>query len=163
MIIYDTIPFLQRQLTVFKQADAVVFVSLADDGRQEFLADYPTATIQAGHVPELDLFRRYAAGETVDFRAIKIDYLQATPFQRAVWTALHEMTPTETLTYAELAARAQYPKAIRAVATAVGKNPLTIINACHRILPKQGGIGKYAYGSAIKQVLLSLDQANYSR
>ena len=163
MIIYDTIPFLQRQLTVFKQADAVVFVSLADDRRQEFLADYPTATIQAGHVPELDLFRRYAAGETVDFRAIKIDYLRATPFQRAVWTALHEMIPTETLTYAELAARANYPKAIRAVATAVGKNPLTIINACHRILPKQGGIGKYAYGSTIKQVLLALDQANYSR
>ena len=88
MIIYETMPFLQRQLTVFKQDDAVVFVSLADDGRQEFLADYPTATIQAGHVPELDLFRRYAAGEPVDFRAIKIDYLRATPFQRAVWTAL---------------------------------------------------------------------------
>lgn len=56
MIIYETMPFLQRQLTVFKQDDAVVFVSLADDGRQEFLADYPTATIQAGYVPELDLF-----------------------------------------------------------------------------------------------------------
>ncbi|WKY78781.1 methylated-DNA--[protein]-cysteine S-methyltransferase [Leuconostoc lactis] len=157
MIIYETMPFLQRQLTVFKQDDAVVFVSLADDGRQEFLADYPTATIQAGRVPEIDFFRRYAAGESVDFRAIKIDYLRATPFQQAVWTALHEMAPTETLTYSDLAARANYPKAIRAVATAVGKNPLTIINACHRILPKQGGIGKYAYGPDIKQVLLALD------
>lgn len=157
MIIYETMPFLQRQLTVFKQDDAVVFVSLADDGRQEFLAGYPTATIQAGHVPELDLFRRYAAGESVGFRTIKINYLRATPFQQAVWTALHDMAPNETLTYAELAVRANYPKAIRAVATAVGKNPLTIINACHRILPKQGGIGKYAYGPDIKQALLALD------
>ena len=73
------------------------------------------------------------------------------------------MRPTETLTYSDLAERANYPKAIRAVATAVGKNPLTIINACHRILPNQGGIGKYAYGPEIKQVLLSLDILENSR
>lgn len=77
MIIYETMPFLQRQLTVFKQDDAVVFVSLADDGRQEFLADYPTAIIQAGHVPELDLFRRYAAGEPVDFSTRRVRVLKS--------------------------------------------------------------------------------------
>lgn len=157
MIIYDTMPFLQRQLTVFKQADAVVFVSLTADGVQEFEAEYPGFALQPGHVPELAVFKRYAAGEVVDFHAIKVHYLKATPFQLAVWTALHEMAPTETLTYQALAARAKRPTAVRAVATAVGKNPLTIINACHRILPKGGGIGKYEYGPVIKQALLVLD------
>ena len=146
MIIYETMPFLQRQLTVFKQDDAVVFVSLADDGRQEFLADDTTAIIQAGHVPELDLFRRYAAGESVDFRTIKIDYLRATPFQRAVWTALHEMGPTETLTYSDLAERANYPKAIRAVATAVGKNPRPLLMPVIRFYQSRVGLGNMLMG-----------------
>ncbi|MFR8086471.1 MAG: methylated-DNA--[protein]-cysteine S-methyltransferase, partial [Leuconostoc gelidum] len=47
----------------------------------------------------------------------------------------------------------------RAVASAVGKNPLTIINACHRIVPKSGGIGQYRYGSEMKQKLRQLDQS----
>lgn len=157
MIIYATIPFLRRQLTVFKQDDAVVFVSLANDGVQEFLATYPDYTVRVGDIPELAIFERYAAGEPVNFKAIHRRYIRATPFQRAVWEAMHDMSPTETLTYSELAARAQHPTAIRAVASAVGKNPLTIINACHRILPKSGGIGQYEYGPEIKQVLLERD------
>ncbi|MGO3318860.1 MAG: methylated-DNA--[protein]-cysteine S-methyltransferase [Leuconostoc carnosum] len=158
MIIYETITFLGGQLTLFKQDDALVFVSLADDGVADFKSFYPTVDVIADNVPEVALFKHYAAGEVIDWRQLKINYLSGTKFQREVWLAMHNMMPHEYLTYAELAQRANHPTAIRAVASAIGKNPLTIINACHRILPKSGGIGQYRYGSHIKAELLALDR-----
>lgn len=159
MIMYDTMPFLDRHLTIFKQNEALVFISLATDGVKEFHFFYPNEQVTRATLPEIIDFQRYAAGEIVDLSQLKINYLTGTSFQRDIWRAMHEMLPNETLTYAQLAVRANHPTAIRAVASAVGKNPLTIINACHRILPKSGGIGKYRYGPEMKQRLRQLDQA----
>ncbi|CUW09115.1 methylated-DNA--[protein]-cysteine S-methyltransferase [Leuconostoc gasicomitatum] len=159
MIMYDIIPFLDSQLTIFKQNDALVFISLAIDGVKEFHLFYPNEQVTRATLPEMIAFKRYAAGETVDLSQLKIDYLKGTAFQRDIWTAMHDMLPNDTLTYGELAIRANHSTAIRAVASAVGKNPLTIINACHRIVPKSGGIGKFRYGSEMKQKLRQLDQA----
>ncbi|ADG41250.1 methylated-DNA--[protein]-cysteine S-methyltransferase [Leuconostoc kimchii IMSNU 11154] len=158
MITYDTAPFLGRQLTLFKSQDALVFISLADDAYANFYSFYPDEQVTRAEIPELHYFERYAAGQFVDWSQLKTAYLKGTPFQRDVWQAMREMKLSETLTYSELAVRAQHPTAIRAVASAVGKNPLTIINPCHRILPKSGGIGKFRYGSVIKQAILALDQ-----
>ena len=52
------------------------------------------------------------------------------------------------------------PLAVRAVGTALGKNPLCIVVPCHRVLPKSGGIGEYAYGSAAKEWLLAHEKAH---
>lgn len=159
MIIYDTMAFLDRQLTIFKQDDALVFVSLAIDGVKEFHLFYPNEQVMRATLIEMIDFQRYVTGRASDFSQLKINYLKGTLFQRDVWTAMHDMLPNETLTYGELAIRANHPTAIRAVASAVGKNPLTIINACHRILPKSGGVGQYRYGSETKQKLRQLDQS----
>ncbi|CAM3080272.1 methylated-DNA--[protein]-cysteine S-methyltransferase [Leuconostoc rapi] len=158
MITYDTSPFLDRQLTLFKSHDALVFISLADDACADFYAFYPDEQVTRAQLPEMRYFQSYSAGEFVDWTQLKTAYLKGTSFQRDVWQAMREMKLSETLTYSELAVRAKHPTAIRAVASAVGKNPLTIINPCHRILPKSGGIGKFRYGSVIKQAILALDQ-----
>jgi methylated-DNA-[protein]-cysteine S-methyltransferase len=65
----------------------------------------------------------------------------------------------ETLTYAELAARAGNPRAFRAAGTACGANPLPPIVPCHRVLPATGGVGSYGGGPEMKRALLELEGA----
>jgi len=81
-----------------------------------------------------------------------------TTFQESVWHALQNIPAGQTLTYAELAQRIGKPKAIRAVGTAVGKNPLCIVIPCHRIIAGNGGLGGYVAGLERKQFLLNHEQ-----
>ena len=64
--------------------------------------------------------------------------LQGTPLQLRVWQELFNLLPDELITYSELANRCGYPRAVRAVATAVGKNPVSLIIPCHRVVRKSG-------------------------
>lgn len=86
--------------------------------------------------------------------------VDATDLQRAVWEELTKIPYGTTLSYEELALRIGKPKAVRAVATAVGENPLSIIIPCHRIIRKSGEIGEYHWGSDTKEKLLAYEQAN---
>lgn len=65
--------------------------------------------------------------------------LWGTPLQLRVWRELFNLLPYELITYSELAARCGYPNAVRAVATAVGKNPISLIIPCHRVVRKRRG------------------------
>ena len=79
---------------------------------------------------------------------------QGTPFQQAVWEALLAIPAGETSTYALLARDLGQPKAMRAVGAAVGRNPLSIIIPCHRVLGSDGSLTGYAGGLQRKQDLL---------
>ena len=81
-----------------------------------------------------------------------------TPFQESVWRALRDIPFGATVSYKTLAAAIRNPKAVRAVGSANGKNPLCIIIPCHRVIAADGTIGGYAGGIAIKQKLLALEQ-----
>lgn len=81
-----------------------------------------------------------------------------TAFQQAVWQALRAIPPGETRSYAEIAAAAGRPGAVRAVGTACGANPLAIVVPCHRVLRADGALGGYAYGTARKQSLLARER-----
>lgn len=80
--------------------------------------------------------------------------LRGTPFQLKVWNATREIPAGETRTYADIAKRIGHPKAVRAVGTALGKNPVCVVVPCHRVVPSGGEIGNYAYGKAMKRWLL---------
>lgn len=75
---------------------------------------------------------------------IDIDSLPGTDFQRDVWRALTRIPRGETRTYTELAAMAGHPTAVRAVANAVGRNPMPPVIPCHRVIRSDGGIGGYS-------------------
>jgi AraC family transcriptional regulator, regulatory protein of adaptative response / methylated-DNA-[protein]-cysteine methyltransferase len=86
-------------------------------------------------------------------------FCNGTHFQKKVWNALLDFpTAGKTITYSKLAEYIGHPKAHRAVASAVGKNPVSILVPCHRVVPKNGGIGKYRWGTAMKQQLLNREQ-----
>jgi AraC family transcriptional regulator of adaptative response/methylated-DNA-[protein]-cysteine methyltransferase len=71
-----------------------------------------------------------------------------------VWQELRKIPPGETRTYAQIAAAAGKPKAVRAAGSANGANSVAVLIPCHRVVRSDGSIGGYAYGSAIKRELL---------
>lgn len=80
--------------------------------------------------------------------------VRGTAFQKRVWAALSEIPPGETTTYAALAMRIGNPKAVRAVGSACGANPLGVAVPCHRALRADGGLGGYYWGLPRKKALL---------
>lgn len=84
--------------------------------------------------------------------------LPGTHFQITVWKEILNVPRGETISYSELARRIGKPKAVRAVATACGQNPLAILVPCHRIVGLNGNISKYFWGPEKKQMLLDLEK-----
>ena len=83
--------------------------------------------------------------------------LEGTAFQRDVWSALLEIPFGELSTYKEVAHAVGRPSAVRAVAQAVGRNPLSIIVPCHRVLGSDGTLTGYAGALERKRYLLTLE------
>ncbi len=84
--------------------------------------------------------------------------LDGTPFQQQVWQALQAIPYGQTSHYAALSAQIQRPKAQRAVGAANGKNPVSIIVPCHRIIGKSGQLTGYSGGLDVKAWLLQHEQ-----
>lgn len=115
-----------------------------------------------------DLSRRFpravlyeSADAAVDiFGDVEALHLVGTEFQRLVWRTLLTVPSGETLSYSQLAARAGVPRAVRAAASAVAANPLSIIVPCHRIIRNDGSTGQYFWGAELKKRLLEAESRN---
>lgn len=97
----------------------------------------------------------YFAGRRDTF-ALKLDF-QGTEFQKKVWAALLTIPFGETRTYAQIANQIGAPKAVRAVGAANGKNPISIIAPCHRVVGSNGKLTGFAGGLAAKACLLDIE------
>lgn len=96
--------------------------------------------------------------QNTDLKDISLNIISGTAFQRKVWNALLQIPKGETRTYSEVATMAGNSKAIRATASAIASNPISILIPCHRAIPKSGGIGKYRWGSEMKAGLLGREK-----
>lgn len=83
--------------------------------------------------------------------------LQGTPFQQSVWQALLRIPFGDTISYGEHAERVGKPDAARAVGAAIGRNPVSIIVPCHRVVASNGAITGYAGGLERKRALLAFE------
>jgi methylated-DNA-[protein]-cysteine S-methyltransferase len=99
---------------------------------------------------------RYFKGTNVDpwHQDIPIDFVHGTPFQRSVWQALLGIARGQSQTYAQIAQQVGRPAAVRAVGSAIGRNPISILVPCHRVLGSNGSLTGYAGGLHRKQALL---------
>jgi AraC family transcriptional regulator of adaptative response/methylated-DNA-[protein]-cysteine methyltransferase len=100
----------------------------------------------------------FKAWESDDLNSISLD-LQGTDFQLSVWKALLNIPKGQTLSYGDVANDIGKPKASRAVGTAVGDNPVSLIIPCHRVIQKSGGLGNYGWGLDLKSRLLEIEAA----
>jgi AraC family transcriptional regulator of adaptative response/methylated-DNA-[protein]-cysteine methyltransferase len=86
-------------------------------------------------------------------------HLIGAPFQIKVWEALLHVPSGHVTTYSDIARAVGSPKAVRAVGTAVGKNPVSWLIPCHRALRKSGELGGYHWGTPIKRAMLAYESA----
>ena len=86
-------------------------------------------------------------------------YLIGAPFQIKVWEALLAIPTGHVSTYSDIAGAVGNPRAIRAVGTAVGRNPIGFLIPCHRAIQKSGGLGGYHWGLPVKRALLAWEGA----
>jgi O-6-methylguanine DNA methyltransferase len=85
--------------------------------------------------------------------------LRATPFQQEVYDALLAIPYGETRSYADVARQVGRPRAVRAVGSANGSNPLPLVVPCHRVVQSGGKLGGYGGGLRLKKRLLAMEQA----
>ncbi len=116
--------------------------------------DAPTDPSQRWIAAAATALAAYFEGKPVE--PVPLD-LHGTPFQRAVWQALRELRPGTTTTYSAIAQRIGAPSAVRAVGAAIGRNPVSILVPCHRVLGRDGSLTGYAGGLDRKRALLRLE------
>ncbi len=85
-------------------------------------------------------------------------YLDGTDFQVKIWEALMEIPEKTTTTYSDIADRVGKPKAVRAVGTAVGTNPIAYLIPCHRVIRNDGTLGGYRWGLEVKKKMLAYEK-----
>jgi methylated-DNA-[protein]-cysteine S-methyltransferase len=100
----------------------------------------------------------YFAGRRRQFD-LPLDISTGTPFQQAVWGALLNIPYGQTCSYGKLSTDIGKPKAVRAVGGAIGRNPLSIVVPCHRVIGASGALTGYSGGMPRKVALLKLEGA----
>lgn len=129
--------------------------SLQRDLRERF----PNAALIEGDREFAKLLAKVAASIETPRKAasLPIDII-GTAFQQQVWAALRDIAPGETATYAQIARRIGKPKAVRAVGTACGANPIAVAVPCHRVVGSDGKLTGYRWGLDRKRALLDRER-----
>lgn len=142
-------------LTLAGIGSTLMHLRMADQSHEpDRSAWQPDDTAFAEVVEQLEA---YFAGTLTEFD-VEVD-LGGTAFQRRVWSALQTIPYGETRSYGEIAAYIGSPAASRAVGLANGRNPVSIIVPCHRVIGSSGGLTGYGGGLDRKRALLALEKS----
>lgn len=154
MIHYRIIDSPIGPLTLAGQGYALTNVLMADHAHRPSQTDW--VLDQEAFPAAVDQLGAYFAGELSHFE-LQLD-LRGTGFQQRVWQALRTIPYGETRSYRDIAEQIGAPTAARAVGLANGRNPISIIVPCHRVIGASGRLVGYGGGLARKQALLELEQ-----
>ncbi|WP_370258895.1 bifunctional transcriptional activator/DNA repair enzyme AdaA [Marinobacter nauticus] len=148
----------------------VCFVEFGDDEASlvgRLRSEFPEAELNASparNAPELDAWME-ALDQHISAGAPRPDLpldMRGTAFQVKVWQFLLSIREGDVLSYSEVAAKIDKPRAVRAVASACGKNRIGVLIPCHRVLRGDGGLGGYRWGLERKQALLDAERMRRS-
>ncbi len=131
---------------------------IAESSREDAMIDMTARWPEAAFVERptaLQTWVNAALGHKGETRL----HLIGAPFQIKVWEALLSIPSGHVTTYSEIARNIGNPKAVRAVGTAVGRNPVSWLIPCHRALRKSGALGGYHWGLPVKRALLAWESA----
>ncbi|MEM9395737.1 MAG: bifunctional helix-turn-helix domain-containing protein/methylated-DNA--[protein]-cysteine S-methyltransferase [Pseudomonadota bacterium] len=134
----------------------------AETGEDAAMEDMVARWPKADFVPDSETLRPWAQAAfgagTGDLSKAPLVLIGA-PFQIKVWEALLRIPSGTVTTYSEIAEAIGAPRAVRAVGTAVGRNPISWLIPCHRALRKSGGLGGYHWGLPVKRAMLAHETA----
>jgi AraC family transcriptional regulator of adaptative response/methylated-DNA-[protein]-cysteine methyltransferase len=139
---------------------AILLGDSASSLRAELGRRFPRARLVAGDREFEAVVARVVA--CVETPRLGLDLpldVRGTAFQHRVWRALREIPVGTTATYGEVARRIGAPRAVRAVASACGANPVAVAIPCHRVVREDGGLGGYRWGLPRKRALLSRESS----
>ena len=141
-------------------ANAHALLGLWFEGQDHFpaLDHFPSVTTYPVHAIAHTQLHEYFSQQRQAF-SLPLDYSVGTDFQQAVWRQLTAIAPGQTRSYAAIAQAIGRPLAVRAVGAAIGRNPLSIIVPCHRVIGSNGKLTGYAGGLPRKIALLQLESA----
>lgn len=146
--------------TIHLLANAHALLGLWFEGQDHFpaLGTFKTVTTHPVH----DMARAQLGAYFLQqghFFSLPLDYSIGTDFQQAVWRQLTAIAPGTTSSYAAIAQAIGKPAAMRAVGGAIGRNPLSIVVPCHRVIGSKAQLTGYAGGLPRKIALLQLESA----
>ncbi len=168
IIVYRRIETSLGQLIVASHSSDIIMCRWADAPRNgyilERIAGHLSAEIAGGSSEAIEsaeqAIRQYLEnGATLPEISIR---LLGTPLQLSVWEALRGIPCGTTATYSSIAQAVGRPDAVRAVAAAIGMNPIEIIIPCHRVISVSGALTGYAGGIDRKRELLNLESSHHS-
>ena len=159
-LIFDTFATPLGEMTAVVQGEALCLLDYSDcaERSEKILRRFGTYEkfIKANPLNIRGRIDAYFKGERDTFAGLRLD-TGGTAFQQSVWAALRAIPHGDTLSYRALAQIIGRPKAHRAVGTANGRNPISIIIPCHRVIASDGSLAGYAGGVARKAQLLTLE------
>ncbi|MEM7527911.1 MAG: bifunctional helix-turn-helix domain-containing protein/methylated-DNA--[protein]-cysteine S-methyltransferase [Pseudomonadota bacterium] len=163
-IVWDWIATPFGEALVMATERGIAGLAFAEEmGRHATMADmrsrWPDAVFRQDAeavAPHAEAISGQLAGRTTG--PVKLG-LHGTPFQIKVWEALMAIPSGQVTTYSEIARAIGSPRAVRAVGSAVGRNPVSWLIPCHRALRRDGALGGYHWGLGVKRALLAWESA----
>lgn len=166
MIYYDTYASPIGCLLLLAKKEGLIYIEfekeqLTTDIAQFQPKQYAEPQIQMIFDKAIRYLDRYFLGEKLNSDEIDFLHLEGTDFQLAVWKMLLTIPYGEHISYADIAKRLGKPNAVRAVGGAVGRNPISILVPCHRVLGKNLALTGFGGGLPAKRYLLQLEGITY--
>lgn len=151
-VVYGYAPMRHGMTMLAWQRDDILWLGLCDELGEDYVLEKLRAYLPKASFARDDVLAAVKAQRLESGQAsIK---LYGTAFQKSVWERLLFIPSGETRSYGDIANDIGKPKAVRAVGSAVGANPVSILVPCHRVIHKNGGLSHYAWGRGIKKRLL---------
>lgn len=154
-ILIDRFTYEGKGFVVGRIAKGVCYIGTANVAKEElekFFKGWPLKEEKGSSQEVKTQLMAYFMGKLEEFNFPLA--LVGTTFQKKVWQKLVTVPYGKTITYSELALQVGYEKGVRAVANAVGRNPIMIVVPCHRVIGKNGRLTGYRGGLAMKVALL---------
>lgn len=142
-------------------AQGICWLSFVNGTKEEAVSElvefwgYDKLKLDVAHVKKLG--NSIFTNESSKNKSISV-LVFGTQFQLKQWIALCGLSVGDTATYSELALISGFPRAIRAVGTAIGKNNVSFLIPCHRVIRSDGSIGNYRWGAEVKRKLLDWER-----
>lgn len=165
-VFYQYYPSPIGQLLLLSNEQGLIGIEFETEQPTTNLGKFVTSEAASGEISTIfcktvNILNGYFSGDKFDFKQLDFLAPQGTDFQKSVWEILSQIPYGETTTYGDIAKQLGKPNAMRAVGGAVGRNPISILIPCHRVLGKDQTLTGFGGGLPSKRYLLQLEQIAY--